>query len=309
MKRKSKTHWIEIGVKTDSRSSDAVVELLNRYGKGGAVVEASVHGQNHRSTLDPWFWVKAYLPADSRGRNHQRAIDEGLSKIKKIYHISEIQVRELSDQDWAESWKKGHGIQKIGQRIVIVPTWKTYTHRKNDAVIRMNPGMAFGSGLHPTTRLCLIALEQYLNVGDHVLDVGTGSGIQSIAAAKLGADRITAIDTESVAVETARDNAALNGVSDKIELHTGTVGSLYSKITSARLIVVNILAYTIIDLLIPLREKLLPGGLLIGGGILDEYAREVEDALKTRHYTILERLVEEEWVTLVAKKMPTHETS
>ena len=166
----------------------------------------------------------------------------------------------------------------------------------------MDPGMAFGSGLHPTTRLCLMALERYLKAGDHVLDVGTGSGILAIAAAKLGASQITALDVEDVAVETARENATLNGVSDRIELHTGTVGSHYPEIKHAQLIVVNILAYTIIDLIVPLREKLLPGGILIGGGILDEYAQEVEDALKTRHFAVVERLVEEEWVSVVARK-------
>jgi ribosomal protein L11 methyltransferase len=307
--RGPKLHWLEVSVTVSEEACDAVEKLFNRFGKGGAVVEGRVFGQNHRSRLDRMFMVKAYLSSNAQPRNPLQAIEQGLDGLRKAYVIPKAEVRELGMENWTEGWKKGFSILRIGERLVVVPTWKTYLPRKKDIVIRMDPGMAFGSGLHPTTRLCLIALEHYLKAGDLVLDVGTGSGIQAIAAAKLGAERITALDTESVAVETAGKNAALNGVSDRIELHAGTVGSLYSKITPAHLIVVNILAYTIIDLLLPLREKLLPGGIFIGGGILDEYVREVEDALKTRHFTIVERLVEEEWVTLVAKNRPTHDTA
>jgi ribosomal protein L11 methyltransferase len=307
--RGSKPSWVEVSVLVSDEACNAIEKLFNQYGKGGAVVEGRVLGQNHQSKLDQMFKVKAYLSLNALRPNQIQAIEQGLDKLRGVYDIPKVEVRELGMEDWTEGWKKGFTILRIGERIVVAPTWMTYTHRKKDIVIRMDPGMAFGSGLHPTTRLCLIALEQYLKAGDHVLDIGTGSGIQSIAAAKLGADRITALDTETVAVETAGKNAALNGVSDRIELYTGTVGSLNAKIRPAHLIVVNILAFTIIDLLLPLREKLLPGGILIGGGILDEYTREVEDALKTRHYTIIERLVDEEWVTLVAKKMPTPEAT
>ena len=223
-----------------------------------------------------------------------------LNRLKSTYSIPRLKVHTLKT-DWTEGWKKGYQPQKIGRRLVITPTWKRYRPKKEELVILMDPGMAFGTGLHPTTRLCLVALECYLRAGDRVLDAGTGSGILTIAAVKLGASRVTALDIEETAVEIARQNVTLNGVSDHVELHTGTLKDLQPRVQSAHLIVVNILAYTIIKMLPELKELLLPEGHLIAGGILAELAEEFENTLQEAGLNPVERLTEEDWVTIIAQ--------
>ena len=302
MTAKVKPGWIEVSVAVSGKACNAVADLLDRYGKGGAVVEGVVHGRDHQAKLDTQFFVKAYLFSNAHSRDQLQSIERGLQELRKEHNIPKALVREMGIEDWTEGWKKGIPVSHIGRRMVIVPSWKTYAPKGEEVVIRMDPGMAFGSGLHPTTRLCLIALEKYLRPQDHVLDVGTGSGIQTIAAAKLGAAKITALDIDSVAVETARKNVAANAVSSLVEVHTGTVHSLYQTIKPSNLAVVNILAYTIIDLLSDLREKLLPGGVLIAGGILDELVPEVEEAIRHHGFVFSERFTEEEWVSIVARK-------
>jgi ribosomal protein L11 methyltransferase len=165
----------------------------------------------------------------------------------------------------------------------------------------MDPGMAFGTGLHPTTRLCLVALEKYLKTGHHVLDVGTGSGILAISAVKLGADSVDALDIEPAAIDAAEHNSAENGVADRIKLHLGTLKELGAKIPPADLVLVNILAYTIIRMLPELKAKVRPGGLLITGGILAEFRHDVEAALKQEGFKVIKALQEEDWVSLVAR--------
>ncbi len=246
--------------------------------------------------------VKAYLPTRQSSKQ-EKTIRMILNSLKSTYSISRLKVHALKT-DWTEGWKKGYQPQKIGRRLVITPTWKKYRPKKEEVVILMDPGMAFGTGLHPTTRLCLMALERYLHTGDQVLDVGTGSGILTIAAVKLGASRVTALDIEETAVEIAKQNVALNKTSDHVELYTGTLKELKKQIQPAHLIIVNILAYTIIKMLPELKEKLLPGGYLITGGILAELAKEFETALQEAGLNPVEHLTEEDWITVIARSPP-----
>lgn len=279
---------------------EAVAELLGRYGKGGAVIETvpGKLGGGHPSVTR----VKAYLPTHQSSKQ-EKAIRLGINRLKSTYSISRLKIRTLKT-DWTEGWKKGYQPHKIGRRFVITPTWKRYRPKKEELTILMDPGMAFGTGLHPTTRLCLMALERYLRAGDRVLDVGTGSGILTIAAVKLGASHVTALDIEETAIEIAKQNVALNKVSDHVELYTGTLKDLKKKIQPVRLIVVNILTYTIIKMLQEFKKKLLPGGYLVAGGILAELAEEFETALIEAGLNLLERLTEEDWITVIAQFPP-----
>jgi ribosomal protein L11 methyltransferase len=244
--------------------------------------------------------VNIYLPAALWDRKRPR-IDKILRDLRKEYRISNPRTRELGPKDWTEQWKKGYEIRKIGERLVIVPSWKDYSARPDEVVVTMDPGMAFGTGLHTTTRLCLIALEKYLKTGEHVLDVGTGSGILTIAAVKFGAGHVTALDIEATAVEIAKQNVSQNGVSNRVNLYTGTLQEFGLEIKQANLILVNILAYTIIKMLPGLKAKLLPGGHIISSGILKEYAPDVEAAIKKEGLEIIESLQEDDWVSLVAR--------
>jgi ribosomal protein L11 methyltransferase len=246
------------------------------------------------------IWVKIYLPAGVWDRKRPR-IERTRKDLQKEYSISEFKTRELGREDWAEQWKKGYEVRKVGRRIVIVPSWKTYTPKRNEIPVTMDPGMAFGTGLHPTTRLCLIALEKYLKTGERVLDVGTGSGILAIAAVKLGAESVDALDIEPAAIDASGRNAAGNGVADRVKLHLGTLKELGMKIPPADLILVNILAYTIIRMLPELKAKLRPGGHIITSGILAEFRPDVEAAMNREGLEVMEALQEEDWVSLVAR--------
>jgi ribosomal protein L11 methyltransferase len=297
---KPSTPWLEISVEVSPEASEAVAELLGRYGKGGAVIE-TFPGNPAKDTPSVTR-VKAYLPIRQSGKQ-EKAIRQGLNRLKSTYSVSRLKVHALRT-NWTEGWKKGYQPHKIGKWIVITPTWKRYRPEKEEVVILMDPGMAFGTGLHPTTRLCLMALECYLQPGQRVLDVGTGSGILTIAAVKLGASHVTALDIEETAVGIAKQNVALNKVSNHVEFYTGTLKELMKRIQPTHLIVVNILAYTIIKMFPELKEKLLPGGYLIGGGILAELAKEFETALKEAGLNLVERLTEEDWTTVIARFPP-----
>ncbi len=288
-------------MEVDPEACEAVAELLGRYGKGGAVIETLPTKRGVQGGT-PVTRVKAYLPTRQSSKQ-EKTIRMILNSLKSTYSISRLKIHALKT-DWTEGWKKGYQPHKVGKRLVITPTWKKYRPKKEEVIILMDPGMAFGTGLHPTTRLCLMALERYLHTGDQVLDVGTGSGILTIAAIKLGACHVTALDIEETAVGIAKQNVALNKTSDHVELYTGTLKELKKQIQPAHLIIVNILAYTIIKMLPELKEKLLPGGYLIAGGILAELAKEFETALQEAGLNPVEHLTEEDWITVIARSPP-----
>lgn len=288
-------------MEVDPEACEAVAKILSRYGKGGAVIETLPAKPGVQDGV-PLTRVKVYLPTQQSSKQ-EKAIRMLLNRLKSTYAISELKVHALKT-DWTEGWKKGYQPHKIGKRLVITPTWKRYRPKKEELVILMDPGMAFGTGLHPTTRLCLMALERYLRPGHRVLDVGTGSGILTIAAVKLGASHITALDIEEMATNVAKQNSVLNSISEHVELYTGTLKDFQKQIHPVYLIVVNILAYTIIKMLPELKEKLLPGGYIIAGGILAELAEEFENALQEARLNPVERLTEEDWVTVIAQSHP-----
>jgi ribosomal protein L11 methyltransferase len=242
---------VEISVSgLDDEAVQAVTHLFDRWGRGGAVVEQTVG-----DAAGPL--VKTYLLAEDD--EALRQVEIGLALLRQARGLPEPRVVFLAETDWAEAWKAGYGVLRIGRRLVVRPTWRDdYAPRPDDLLIELDPGMAFGSGLHPTTRLCLEVLEDALRPGQVVLDVGTGSGILSIAAARLGAARVVALDTDPLAVQIARENVALNRVEDVVQVEVGTVqiSNLQSPISD--LVVANILAETIIELAPALAAHLLP---------------------------------------------------
>jgi ribosomal protein L11 methyltransferase len=187
------------------------------------------------------------------------------------------QTRELAEEDWAEAWKKYYTILHIGKHLVIKPSWLEYTAQPADIVVELDPGMAFGTGLHPTTRLCMIALENHLRDTPRVLDIGTGSGILSITAAKLGAREILALDTDSIAVETAARNVAYNHVDDFVRIDRGSIDA-EKHCNQFDLICINILAEVICDLAPAVASALHSDGIVIASGILAYKADDVVEA-------------------------------
>lgn len=209
---------LEISVETDSEAAEAVSALFNQYNPKGAVIEEVWLGTCKSSA----FRVKTFLSIE-RSDSVLPKIEEALWHLGQVYPIPSLSTRWLSEADWAEAWKSGYKVQRIGKRIVIKPSWLSYTAAPGEVVIELDPGLAFGTGLHPSTRLSLESLEQHLQPGQQVLDAGTGSGILAIAAAKLGAGNVVALDIDDVALQVACENIARNGVQEIVSLQKASL--------------------------------------------------------------------------------------
>jgi len=309
--------WLEFSICTDGELAEAVSEVFSRFGTGGAVIEQAVPRPGQEGQADGSLTVKAFLPAgDTRAR---RALEEALGHLSFIHPLPEPRVRVLSREDWTEGWKHHFHIQHIGKRVVIVPSWLEYTPQKGEIIIHLDPGLAFGTGLHPTTRLCLRAMETLELGGASVLDVGTGSGILSIAAAKMGCARVEALDTDPLAVKVARRNIELNGVADRVRVSHGSISLGASGLTfrpapgtddpetalraeGYDLTVANIIAEILIGLAEPLGSSLAPRGRIVVSGIIQDKEAPVRKALFAAGLDIENRLQEGDWIALLGTR-------
>jgi ribosomal protein L11 methyltransferase len=252
---------------------------------------------NPAPVLDPENRIEGYLPdtadADSvLAHLFQRAKDLG----KEGIHVA-IRVETVADQDWAHAWKKHFHVMRITDRIVVKPAWKSFDPAPEDLVIHLDPGMAFGTGTHPSTCMSLKQIQDVLVPGHSFLDVGCGSGILMIAAAGLGASRMTGIDTDPTAVEVAGENLAKNRIDpEKYRLSAGTLDQLGPE--PFDLIAANIIAQTLAAIMGDIRKRLAPHGRAILSGIIRERQPEVEAALAEHHLAVLHLDTEEEWVTM-----------
>lgn len=290
---------LELSVRADAEGAEAIAALFDRYAYGGAVIEQIITPERGE-TLDPAhpFTVRAFLLADETLEAKKHALEEAIWHLRQLRPFGELQERELVAEDYAEAWKKFYSILHVGRRLVIKPSWLDYAPQPGEIVIELDPGMAFGTGLHPTTRLCLAALEKYVRPGVRVLDVGTGSGILALAAVKLGAASVEACDIDPLAVETAQRNIAHAGLTKAIRVHLGTL-TLEPHAEPYDLIAANIFADTIVELAPALAQHLQPTGILIASGILVEHASRVESALRAYALRLEESAQEEDWLAMI----------
>jgi ribosomal protein L11 methyltransferase len=300
--------WLEISVPCDCEAAEAVSELFNRYNsapgevQGGAVIEVS--GYDAVGELaQPIITVRTYLPLGAAQDDRRQRIEEGLWFLSRLYPIPEPQFRELDFEDWAFAWRAHYQPMRVGQRLLIVPAWQAdaIVEEPERLAVLLDPGMAFGTGLHPTTRLCMAALERHVQPSDTVLDIGSGSGVLSITAARLGASAVLATDIDPIAVEATVTNCGLNGVGHLVQAQEGSLPDPQARPDGWQVIVANILAEVIVELLQQGLVRLLAAtGRLILSGIIDLREDLVLSALDQSGLHVVERTQEGDWVCLVA---------
>ena len=283
--------------------AEAVAEVLGRYTREGVVIEQLADSDNRSdlTKLNPQVRVFGYFFADASAEERKRKLEQALWYLGRIQPLPVAEYRLIKDQDWMEAWKKHYQPVMIGKRLVIVPAWidQEYPAR---IPIRINPGMAFGTGTHPTTQLCLEFLEEFVQPGQTVMDIGCGSGILSAAAVKLGARRVLAVDIDPASVKSTQENCDLNGVSKNVAIDKGSVSLVCSghfEIATAPLVVANILASVIMSLFDEgLADLVEPGGLLLLSGILAHQADEVIVKAHENGLALRETKRIEDWVAL-----------
>lgn len=300
--------WLELSVFTSPEQLDNVAAIFHELGSGGVVIEdpaliLDCLERGDPETVAPTLsappgWgtvVKGYFPWDG-------ALPGRLETASRLFNELSLgwQTGEVYEEDWATAWQAYFKPVRVGARLVVKPTWEDYSSGPGEIVMEMDPGMAFGCGTHATTAMCLALLEEHLRGGETVYDVGTGSGILSVAAALLGAGRVLAVDIDELAVRTARENTARNGVAHKV---TVLQGNLLDNLAGAKadLVVANIIAGVIIRLAPEAAAVLKPGGLLIASGIIRQRAGEVRRALRNEGLDIMAEKKEGEWTAFVVR--------
>ncbi|MDO8670492.1 MAG: 50S ribosomal protein L11 methyltransferase [Dehalococcoidia bacterium] len=305
-------NWLEISVKVSTEAVESVADLFRRYGQGGVVIEEDITPlggeDSYVVNLDKPVSVRTYLKCNAGASRRRKQIEQGLWHLRTIQPMGEMEAKEVAEEDWANAWKAHFDVHRIGERIVIKPSWREYEAKPDDIVVDLDPGMAFGTGLHPTTRLCLMELERRITPGISVLDLGTGSGILTIAAVKLGAGPVTAMDIDEVAVRVARSNIAANGVSGLATVTRGTLKArepgIGSPFTAGAfdLVVANILARVIVELAGALAAVLKTGSFLIASGIIEEHASGAREAIEKSGLQVVIDIAEGDWHVIVAEK-------
>jgi ribosomal protein L11 methyltransferase len=245
--------------------------------------------------------VVGYFPKNRKANKRCRDLERQLSVLKRNFTLLyRVSYQELDEEDWAEAWKVFFKPRKIGQQIVVKPTWCDYTAKAGDIVLELDPGMAFGTGTHPTTALCIQLMEDYFKPGNTFLDLGTGSGILMIAAAKLGAGLVGGVDKDAVAVNVAAANLKHNGLdSDDFFLYTGNL--LAGIADTYDFIAANIFTHVILELLDDLPRALNKDGIFVCSGMFAENKKLVIARLKNMRFDILEIREQEEWAAIASR--------
>ncbi len=301
--------WLELAVAADHEAVEAVSEILSRAAPGGTSVEPAFElvedGLAARVDFARPALVRAYLPVLSpaavREAVRQADLELGHLQAFGLRPIGDLAARLVRETDWANAWKAHFPVLRVGRRLVIRPTWRRHRHQPDDVVLALDPGMAFGTGLHPTTRLCLAALEALADRGAldgaRVIDVGSGSGILSIAAGLLGASSVLAVDVDPIAVEASTANARRNRLARRIRARAGSSPSGEGPFD---LVLANLIASLLVQLADGLMADLRAGGTLLASGIFANREAEVVAAFEARGLVIARRWAEGDWVALEA---------
>lgn len=299
-------HWIEIAVEVAGIDAETVADILRQCCEGGVAIQPSSRLDPNTDTYivdgDGPAIVKGYLRPGPEAARIQRSARLAVDAAPLTSEASWRDAAVLREESWRDAWKKHFGLQRIGEAIVIRPSWVSYKLKRGEVVIDIDPGMAFGTGQHPTTAMCLRALEELVESGASVLDLGCGSGILAIAAAKLGATQVLAIDIDPQAVAAARENVASNGVAEVVTVREGTLEPGVEPPERFDIVVANISGLALERLAPAIGASLGEGGRLVASGFLEDAVDSLEDAF-TAAGILPERVIEDGiWRSIVARR-------
>ncbi len=313
-------NWTEVKIYTTTAGIDPLTGSMLDLGLQGFMIEdAQDFDEFLHDTTPHWDYVDQavmekmkdcetcvtiYVADNPQGMEELAQVRQILARLKAQdpdgkYGRLELEMKDVDEEDWSNAWKKYYHPVQVGEHLVVCPSWEAYDRQPDDVVLTLNPGMAFGTGTHDTTRLCMELLEKYITPQDTVLDVGCGSGILAITAALLGANKIIGCDIDEVAVKVAGENAALNGVQDRIAFHQGDLTSQVEG--SFQIICANIVADVIIRLSEDAGRYLAKDGIFITSGIIDTREQDVLNALEQNGFQVIERRTSGGWVALACK--------
>jgi ribosomal protein L11 methyltransferase len=308
--------WMEVTVITSSEAVEAVSGILYNTGVQGISVEDPQDIELEKKRPQDWDYfdesllkikdgavIKGYYKQDENFDGYLKYIKDGINNLEN-FGIDKgkglITVTKVNEEDWENNWKQYYKPYRAGKRVVVKPIWEQYHAGKDDVVVQLDPGMAFGTGTHETTRMCIKSLEKYVKSDSLVFDIGTGSGILAITAAKLGAKQVTAVDLSSVAVESALKNLKYNDVKNVKIFQGNLMEKVHGK---ADVVVANIIADVIISMVEQLKDFISQGGVFISSGIIKDRREDVVKKLKDSGFQVEEVNQDGEWVCIVAKRM------
>ena len=282
--------WQELSVTVPPEYVEPISYLFGKYG----------HGFSAEHQVDGNLKLRTYLTTASKRRRAH--IEVGVNLVRSIEPSAVLQVQDLEDTQWEEAWKSHFNLLRLGKRLVVKPSWIEYEPVEGDLVIELDPGMAFGTGYHPTTRMCMEALEELVEPGMKLLDLGSGSGILTILALRLGAGSAVAVDIDPLAVRTARKNLKAAKLLPQVALVKGSIPHQAAGEAEFDLAVANISARILIDRTKALSSVLKPGGRLVASGIIQSQAEEVAEAFLAAGLALQSSKTHDDWTALVLSK-------
>ena len=303
----TKQSWLEVSLIVSGELAEAVTEVLARFAPGGVAVESTAiqaSADEYGEPVGP-MRVCAYLPINDQLEEIRQKLEEALWFLGRIQELPEPTFTIIEEQNWMQAWKQHYRPIEIGEKLLVLPAWVEAPETAR-IPLRIDPGMAFGTGTHPTTQLSLVLLEKYLQPGDTLLDIGCGSGILAIAGRKLGAAAAYGVDIDPASVEIARQTAADNAVNEQLLFEAGSVTDVRQGLfpaSQAPVVIANILTHILIQLLDEgMADLLAPGGVLLLSGILEEKLAEMQAALEQHGLEVCEQLMIEDWVGLAVRQ-------
>ena len=312
--------WMEYTILTTTQASELISQVLLDAGSKGTMIEDKNDVAANQRPEGQWdiideaialrigddVKVTGYFEVDEKLADRVAGIEAELRRLRGLdlgMDLGKLETRSgaVAEQDWTESWKAAFKPLRLGAHIIVRPTWEDCPLQPGDKVIEIDPGMAFGTGTHETTGMCVKLVEKYVKPGDRAIDIGTGTGILALAAAHMGANPVLATDLDAVAVRVAAENVKINGFEGTIDVRCGDLLEVVDE--QADVVIANIIADVIIGLAAPVRERIADGGVFICSGISVERLQDVLDALEAAHYQVLEALTRGEWCAVASRKM------